>query len=371
MTDTPLDDLLVVSLEQAVAAPYCSRLLAEGGARVIKLERDGGDFARHYDTVVNGESAYFVWLNTGKESLVVDLGTDADRVLLRSILGHANVFIQNLRPGAINRLGFGYDDVRAINPNVVMCSISGYGSIGEYADRKAYDFLVQAESGLANITGLADTPARCGISVCDISTGLTAYGEILKGLIACRRTRAGRHIEISLFEVMAEWMNVPLAYYKYAGQVLSGSGVQHAQIAPYGAHATADGPIVISVQHEREWRILCESVLQRPELADDARFSDNMQRVANRDALIAEIEACFRSKTRAELGPELDAAGIAYGNLNDTENVWSHPALQVKVIESDGNEATIVRRVGDNSNLARKVPRLDEHAAAIRAEFGA
>ena len=364
-----LERTLVVSLEQAVAAPYCARLLAEAGARVIKIERDDGDFARHYDSVVNGESAYFVWLNNGKESLILDVKQEDDIRLLRNMIAKADVFIQNLRPGAVDRLGLGWDSVHALNPQVVMCSISGYGDAGEIAEMKAYDFLVQAESGLTSVTGSTTEPARVGVSVCDISTGLTAYSEILRALLERNHTKRGQHVEVSLFDVMSEWMAVPLAYYKYAGKRLGGTGLDHAQIAPYGAHRTKDGLIIIAVQNQREWVNLCKT-MGRPELADDERFNTIPKRVQNRVALTAEIEAFFTRYTRLELAAILDKGDIAYGRINYVDDVWQHPALKTKEIESRGQRSVFVRRVCDDGSVTRKVPELGEHTAALKAEFG-
>ena len=365
-----LEGTLVVSLEQAVAAPYCARLLAEAGARVIKIERDDGDFARHYDSVVHGESAYFVWLNSGKESIVLDVKHDADLELLKKMVAKADVFIQNLRPGAVDRLGLGWKDVQQLNPKVVMCSISGYGDAGDIAEMKAYDFLVQAESGLTSVTGSTTEPARVGVSVCDISTGLTAYSEVLRALLERGRTGTGQHVEVSLFDVMAEWMAVPLAYYKYAGKRLGGTGLDHAQIAPYGAHRTKDGLIIIAVQNQREWMNLCK-VMGKPELATDERFATNPQRVQNRIALTAEIEAFFTRYTRVELAPLLDNGDIAYGRINYVDDVWQHPALKTKEIVSQGHRSTFVRRVCDDGATVREVPSLGHHTAAIKAEFAA
>jgi len=363
-----LTDTLVVSLEQAVAAPYCTRLLAEAGARIIKIEREEGDFARAYDTVVNGESAFFVWLNAGKESLILDVKQPEDLALMQRMIAKADVFIQNIRPGAVQRLGLGWEQVSALNPTLVMCSISGYGEAGDIAEMKAYDFLVQAESGLASLTGSPDEPTRVGTSVCDISTGLTAYSEILRALIERGRTGKGQHVEVSLFDVMAEWVAVPLAYYKYAGKRLTGTGLDHSQIAPYGAHRARDGLIIIAVQNQREWVNLCK-VMGRPELATDERFNSNPQRVKNRPALTAEIEAFFMQYDRVELAKLLDKGDIAYGRINYMDDVWQHPALKTKEVESQGQRATFVRRVCDAGTEVRVVPGLGEHSAAIRSEF--
>lgn len=364
-----LSEVLVVSLEQAVAAPYCSRLLAEAGARVIKLERPGGDFARHYDTIVNDESAYFVWLNAGKESLEINLKEPEDKALLDRLLAKADVFIQNIRPGALAKLGYTPSKLEDINSALIVCNISGYGEEGSFADRKAYDFLVQAESGLASVTGPPGAPSRVGISVCDISTGLTAYTEILRALIEREQTGKGQSLDISLFGVMSEWMSVPLVVYKNGGKLLGGTGLDHAQISPYGVHQAADGPFIIAVQHNGEWKDLCEKVLKRPELTEDPRFKGNPERVENRQEVTEAIEAVTKKLTRRDVAKLMEAGGIAYGDLNNCADVWDHPALQTKTVRSQGRESTFVRRVCDNQQAARELPGLGEHGAAIRGEF--
>lgn len=369
MSEPALDGLLVVSLEQAVAGPYCSRLLAEAGARVIKLERPEGDFARAYDKVIKGDSAYWVWLNGGKESIVVDLKTGADQILLRNLLKRADVFIQNLRPGAVDRLGFGYAAIHEMNPDLVMCSISGYGQSGKYEEMKAYDTLIQAETGLCSVTGPPGLPCKVGTSIVDISTGLTAYGEILKALIKRGRDGHGAHVDLSLFEVMSEWMAVPLSYYEYGDKLLHGTGLDHAQIAPCSAYETADGPIIIVIQNEREWTQLCRDVLEAPELAEDDRYKENILRVENKDALRVDIEAYFKRFSRAEMADKLQRGGIAFGNLNDVSDLQRHPALKRKTIETSGNEVSLVRRVGDATESPARVPDLNEHGPAIRTEF--
>ncbi len=363
-----LSEVLVVSLEQAVAAPYATRLLAEAGARVIKVEREEGDFARAYDTVVNDESTFFVWLNAGKESLVLDVKEAADQALLRALLAKADVFIQNLRPGALDRLGFSYTEVATLNPRLVMCSISGYGNEGPLAEMKAYDFLVQAEAGLCSVTGTPDGPTRAGISICDISTGLTAYGEILRALLERAKTGCGQFLDISLFATLSEWMSVPLALYKYGGRLLTGTGLDHPQIAPYGAYATQDGLIIIAVQNHREWLSLC-AVLGCPGLAEDARFNTIPARVQHRAELKIELESIFLRYTREALAGILDRGSIAYGRINNVHDVWAHPALKTKDVISRGQTATFVRRVCDTSTAPRVVPELGAHSAAIRREF--
>lgn len=369
MSENALTGLLVVSLEQAVAAPYCSRLLAEGGARVIKLERPEGDFARAYDQALAGESAYFVWLNSGKESLVVDLALAADKALLLRILARADIFVQNLRPGAVDRLGFGYEPLRAHNPRLVMCSISGYGRSGPYADMKAYDALIQAETGLCSVTGPPGQPSKVGASICDIATGLTAYGEILKALYARERHGTGAHIDVSLFGVMAEWMAVPLAYLEYAGKLLGGTGMDHAQLAPYGAYACADGQIFVVVQNQREWAQLCRDGLGRPDMVDDARYCTNVARVEHRVALRADMEAAFAPYKLQDLALKLNAAGIACGSINDIGGLQRHPALERKQVSVAGQTVSLVRRTGDLSTDAPAVPKLGASSTALRREF--
>ena len=361
-------NILVVSLEQAVAAPYASRLLAEAGARVIKIERPEGDFARAYDTAVNGESAFFVWLNAGKESLVLDVKHPGDKDLLSALIKKADVFIQNIRPGAIERLGFDQATLADLNPRLIVCNISGYGSTGPAADMKAYDFLVQAESGLCSVTGTPNNPMRCGTSICDISTGLTAYSEILRALLDRSVSGRGQVLDVSLFGVMSEWMSVPLALHKYAGKTLTGTGLDHPQIAPYGAYSAQDGLIIIAVQNQREWLQLCE-VIGRPVLATDPRFDTIPHRVENREALKDELEAFFKLHSKVALAEILNRGGIAYGRINNVADVWAHPALKTKEVVSSGNVATFVRRVCDEAQAQRAVPRLGEHSSAIRREF--
>ena len=265
-----MNGLLVVSIEQAVAAPYLSGRLADAGARVIKVERPEGDFARDYDHLVHGESAYFVWLNRGKESLCLDLKTDEDATLLRTILRKADIFIQNLAPGAARRLGFGHDMLRAANDRLITVSISGYGEDGPYADRKAYDLLVQAETGLSAITGNHGGPARVGVSVCDIACGMTAYQAVLEALLARHATGRGRHISVSLYHALADWMNVPYLQYVYGGRSPERRGLSHPTIAPYGVFAGSDGgEVLVAIQNEREWQKFCVDVLTQPKLATD------------------------------------------------------------------------------------------------------
>ena len=369
----PLDGLLVVALEQALAAPVTSCRLADAGARVIKLERPGGDFARHYDSVVYGESTYFSWANRGKESLVVDLKQQEDAALLERILAHADVYIQNLAPGAAARLGFGSDDLRARHPRLITCDISGYGE-GAYRDMKAYDFLVQCESGLVATSGAPEAMGRIGVSICDIGTGINAYAGILEALLLRGRTGRGSGIQVALFDAAVEWMAVPLAHYELGAGAPPRPGLHHPNIAPYGAFATADGTqVVIAIQNEREWVRFCAAVLERAALAVDARFSSNAARVDHRSALHAAIEPVFARHTREELVARLRAAAIAFAAINDVAALARHPQLRRWPMPVGDDVAQIVAppviREFDEGAY-RPVPALDEHGPAIRAEFG-
>jgi crotonobetainyl-CoA:carnitine CoA-transferase CaiB-like acyl-CoA transferase len=372
----PLDDILVVSLEQAVAAPYCASRLADAGARVIKVERPEGDFARGYDRVARGQSAYFVWLNRGKESIALDIKSAADKALLARMIAQADVFVQNLAPGAAARAGFGSDELRRRHRRLVTCDISGYGETGPYAEMKAYDLLVQAESGLAAITGRPEGPGRVGVSVCDIAAGMYAYMAVLEALIARQRSGDGKAIAVSLFDGMAEWMTVPLLHQAYGGSAPERAGLNHPSIAPYGAYAAAEGEgeVVLSIQNEREWRRFCAEVLERPELASDPRFADNPARVANRPALDREIAGVFGTLGREALIGRLRAAGIAYGALNSVAQLEGHPQLRRVSVDTPGGSVAVVAppaRVAGQSVALGAVPKLDQHGAAIRREFAA
>lgn len=368
-----LEGLLVVSVEQAVAGPYASSRLADAGARVIKVERPEGDFARNYDRLVEGQSAYFVWLNRGKESVRLDLKTPEDHALLASMLEKADVFIQNLAPGAAARLGFGAEALRAKRPELICCSISGYGEAGPRRDQKAYDLLIQAETGLASITGTPDGPARVGVSVCDIAAGVSAYGAILRALLGRERTGRGRSIEVSLFHAMADWMNVPYLQARYGGKPPQREGLRHPTIAPYGVFPAADGAILISIQNEREWKSLCEQVLEAPEMATDPRFSDNSARVANREALDGRIAEIFSAQPREKLAAKLDAARIAYGRLSDMQDLIDHPQQRLVGVRTDAGEIEIIApgaAISGESEPLGPVPALGAQDDAIRAEFG-
>ncbi len=373
MTDKPLDGLLVVTLEQAVAAPTCSVRLADAGARVIKIERPEGDFARGYDRVARGESAYFVWLNRGKESIALDLKQPEHLALARRMIGKADVFIQNLAPGASARLGLDPEALRAEHPRLITCSISGYGEIGPYAEMKAYDLLVQAESGLAAITGRPEGPGRVGVSVCDIAAGMYAHAAVLEALLARERSGEGRAIAVSLFDALADWMTVPLLHHDYGGAAPQRVGLNHPSISPYGAYASRDGrEVVISIQNQREWRRLCAEVLEKPDLAEDPRFGDNTARVENRPALNEEIDAVFGRLFFDDLVARLRAAGIAYGAINGVAELSQHPQLRRVTVGSPAGPLEVVAppaRVAGRAADFGPVPALDQQGAALREEF--
>lgn len=365
-----LSGILAVALEQAVAAPYCTSRLADAGARVIKIERAGGDFARHYDGVAHGESAYFVWLNRGKESIVLDVKDAADRALLDRILARADVFIQNLAPGAAPRLGLGGDDLRARHPGLITCSISGYGEDGPYAGMKAYDLLVQAESGLSSITGTPDAMARVGVSVADIAAGMHAHAAILEALIARGQNGQGRDIKLSLFAAMADWMTVPLLHFDYGGKAPVRSGLNHPSIAPYGAYPFADGMVLISIQNDREWRSFCADALGDCGLADDARFAGNPARVAHRTELDAIIVDVFGGLGHDALVARLAAAGTAYGMVNGVDGLSAHPQLRRMQVETPSGPVNMpVPPTAPPGFAPRPVPAIGAQTEAIRREF--
>ncbi|MGR7994462.1 CaiB/BaiF CoA transferase family protein [Xanthobacter sp. ZOL 2024] len=330
----PLDGITVVAIEQAVAAPFASARLADAGARVIKIERAEGDFARGYDDVAKGQASYFVWLNRGKESVVVDLTTPDGKAEVERLLAQADVMIQNLKPGALERLGLGREHLRTAFPRLVMCSISGYGDKGPLAERKAYDLLVQAESGLASITGGPESASRVGISIVDIATGATAYAAILEALIARATSGEGADIRISMFDVMADWLTVPLLHAE-AGKSPARAGLAHPSIAPYGVFQTADGvEILISIQSEREWKTFAERVLADAALAEDPRFCSNVARVANRTATDAVVGAAFASRTAEDMIALLQRADVAFAAVNDMAALSRHPHLRRITVET-------------------------------------
>ncbi|HEX8382975.1 MAG TPA: CaiB/BaiF CoA-transferase family protein [Sphingomonas sp.] len=369
----PLDGILVVALEQAVAAPLCTMRLAEAGARVIKIERAEGDFARGYDDVVHGESAYFVWLNRGKESLVLDIKQPEDAALLTRLLARADVFVQNLAPGAAARSGFGSAALRARHPRLITVDISGYGEDGPAASMKAYDFLIQCETGLASITGGPNEAGRVGVSVADIACGMNAHAAVLQALYAREASGEGAAIAVSLFDSIADWMAVPLLHQDYAGRAPRRAGLHHATIAPYGAYPCGDGrQVVLAIQNEREWRGFCAGVLGDAGIADDPRFAGNALRCANRPALDAAIDAVFATLDGAAVIARLAAAGTAYASLNDVADLSRHPQLRrVEAASPTGPvalPAPPVRWAGVVAT-AGAVPAIGGDSDAIRAEF--
>lgn len=366
-----LDGLLVVALEQAVAAPLASVRLAAAGARVIKIERAEGDFARDYDAVVHGESAYFVWLNHGKQSVVLDIKQPDDAALLTAMLARADVFIQNLGPGAAARAGFGAAALRARHPRLITCDITGYGEHGPERDRKAYDLLIQCETGLASITGGAAESGRVGVSVADIACGMNAHAAILEALIARGITGRGSAVAVSLFDSLAEWMTVPLLHHDYAGAAPARVGLSHPSIAPYGAFRCSDGrEIVLSVQNEREWGRLCTGVLDRPALRAEPRFASNAARVANRAAVDGCVAAVFAAIDSTAAAAKLRAAGIAYAAVNSVADLSHHAQLRRIRVATPTGDVDLPSLAAVSGGSGQMVPALGAHTAAVRAEFG-
>ena len=368
-----LDGLLVISLEQAVAAPYAASRLADAGARVIKVERPEGDFARGYDADAKGHSSYFVWLNRGKESVALDLKQPDDLKIFKQMLSKADVFIQNLMPGALDRLGVSMADLRQADRRLITCDISGYGASGPFAQMKAYDFLVQAEVGLAQITGAPEEPGRVGVSICDIAAGMTAHAAILQALVARAKTGEGRAIEVSLFHALADWMNVPYLQHHYGGREIRRPGLHHPTIAPYGAYRCGDDRmLLISIQNEREWLRLCSDVLDQPDLPQNPQFDSNVHRVENRASLDAIMNGVFSQYSIDKIAEKLQAAQIAFGRLNDMDVFTQHPQNRfVSVRTSSGDVQLLSPGAIVNGILPRlgDVPDLGQHSAAIREEF--
>ena len=373
MGPRPLSDLLVVALEQAVAAPYCTTRLADAGARVIKIEREEGDLARGYDSVALGESAFFVWLNRGKESIRLDIKDPADARLLDTLLSRADIYVQNLAPGAAARAGFGSADLRRRHPRLITCDISGYGDSGPYADMKAYDLLIQCEAGLAAVTGSEAEPGRVGVSIADLACGANAHAAILQALYARERAGQGQSISVSLFDGVAEWMALPLLYQDYAGKAPGRTGLRHAAIAPYGPYRAGDGgQVVIAVQSEREWQAFCTGVLSDPALAADPRFSSNARRCDNRAAMDGHIDAALATLSAEALIARLRDARVAFGALNTVEGLSRHPQLRRVEVMTPGGAVRVPAppfRTDDETQPLGPVPALDQHGAAIRREF--
>ncbi|HEY6212751.1 MAG TPA: CaiB/BaiF CoA-transferase family protein [Vicinamibacterales bacterium] len=378
----PLNGITVVAVEQAVAAPFATRQLADLGARVIKIERpDGGDFARSYDGAVKGLSSYFVWLNRSKQSLTLDLKRSEGASVLSGLLEKADVFVQNLAPGAAGRLGTDAASLRARFPRLIVCTVSGYGADGPFADRKAYDLIVQAETGLVSITGTADAACKIGISVADIAAGMYAYSGILTALLTRATTGRGTSLDVSLFDALGEWMGAPMYHALYAEPPLSGlprTGAHHASIAPYGPFRAGDGgEIVLAVQNAREWRRFCADVIGHAALAEDERFATNAARVKNRNALHLAIESIIGTLSTSDVIARLESAHIAYGRLNDVRAFVTHPQLVERdcwrdIASPRGDVRAIVPpvRMEQVAPVMGAVPALGEHTDAILGELG-
>jgi len=374
----PLDGIMVVSLEQAVAAPFATRQLADLGARVIKVERaGGGDFARDYDRTVLGQSSYFVWLNRGKESIELDVKSERGRDVLAALLARADVFVQNLAPGAAARLGFAPDDLRARHPGLICCSVSGYGPDGPHASKKAYDLLVQCEAGLLSVTGTEQAPAKAGISVADIAAGMYAFTGVLTALYERERSGAGSVVDVAMLDALGEWMTQPYLYSVYGDKPPRRTGARHASISPYGPYAAADGQVFLGLQNEREWAVLCREILGWPELVSDPRFATNTDRVRNDEQLTLIIETALRQLTAAEVEQRLDAAGIANARLRTPAEFAAHPQLAARdrwrqVDTPAGPVRALLPpvTVPGREPAMGNVPALGEHTAAILAELG-
>jgi len=375
----PLAGITVVAVEQAVAAPFATRQLADLGARVIKIERpDGGDFARHYDTTVNGLSSYFVWLNRSKQSITLDLKRPEAAPILSRLIERADVFVQNLAPGAADRLGTTPAALRSSHPRLIVCSVSGYGSSGPFAAKKAYDLLVQAEVGLVSITGTDAEPAKAGISVADIAAGMYAYSGVLTALLGRAATGVGATIDVSLFDALGEWMSHAAYYTSYGGSPPGRTGTDHASIAPYGPIRAADGSrVLVGVQNDREWRRFCSDVLGWPEIADDDRFRTNVLRVRNRQALHIVIESTLGSLPASDIAARLEAAGIASARLNSVAEYLHHPQLSERDVWREvGTPGGPVRallppvRMDGVEPVMGDVPALGQHTDDVLEELG-
>ena len=374
----PLHGITVVALEQAVAAPFATRQLADLGARVIKIERrDGGDFARAYDTSVKGLSAHFVWLNRSKESLTVDLKHPAAGDIIQKLLQRADVFVQNLAPGAADRLGLSASILRAAHTRMIVCNISGYGTSGPYAPKKAYDLLVQSEVGVVSITGADDMPCRVGISIADIAAGMYAYSGILTALFQRRATGVGCTMDVSLFDALAEWMGFPIYHTAYTDRELRRSGPNHVSIAPYGPFRGVDGHVYLAVQNAREWKRFCAQVLGCPDVEDDERFRTNELRLQHREALRAVIEETFGTLKAKEIEAKLEGAQIAYARMNSVREVIDHPQLTARSRWTEiGSEAGPLRAlpppvaIEGVEPVMGAVPALGQHTSAILQELG-
>lgn len=373
----PLHGITVVALEQAVAAPFATRQLADMGARVLKIERPGvGDFARGYDSAVNGESSFFVWLNRSKESVALDLAQPRGREILDALAARADVFISNFAPGAVERLGFDAARLRARDPRLIVCTVSGYGSEGPYRDKKAYDLLVQAEAGVTATTG-DERPAKVGISVCDIAAGMYAFSSIVLALFARERGGTGAELSVSLFDAIAEWMSAPAYATAHSGREPARAGLRHNSIYPYGPFRCGDGgSVMVAIQNDREWTTFCAEVLRRPELAVDPRFAHNVARSANRVAVDVLVEDAFAALTCDGATALLDRSGIATARLNDVAGFLAHPQLEARARRRDvatpsgAMRAMLPPFIGLGEPAMGAVPALGEHTASVLREFG-
>jgi itaconate CoA-transferase len=378
VTALPLAGLTVVGLEQAVAAPFATRQLADLGARVIKVERPGGgDFARGYDTAVHGQSSYFAWLNRGKESIELDAKSARGREVLAALLARADVFVQNLAPGAAERIGCGAAELTARHPRLICCSISGYGESGPYAGKKAYDLLVQCEAGLLSVTGTPEQPAKAGISVADIAAGMYGFSGVLSALYERERTGRGSSFEVAMLDALGEWMGAPYYYHVYGGHPVRRSGARHVSISPYGPYAAADGQVFIGLQNDREWAVLCEQVLRAPELIRDERFRANPERLAHDEELTVIIERALAPMTAVQVAALLDAAGIANARLRTPAEFAAHPQLAARdrwreVGSPGGPVRALLPPVTLRGRQAAMgdIPAAGQHTAAILAELG-
>lgn len=367
-----LDGVLVIALEQAVAAPSCTVKLADAGARVIKVERAEGETARHYDSAINGISTYFAWLNRGKESAVLNLKADADMALLRQMLARADVLVQNLAPGAIDRMGLGAEVLARDFPQLIAVSICGYGQDTDYAQMKAYDMLVQSETAVCAVTGTPEVPSKVGVPIADLATGQAAYAAVLEALIARGKTGRGQSIEIAMFDTLADWMTVPLLLHEHGGKTVGREGLSHGNIQPYRRFACADGEIVIAVQTAPQWERLCSEVLQRPDLLERNAFATNTARSDNRAALDAELEPIFAGRAVAEMAEALEAAGVAWARYRSLEDLADHNALRrIEVTLEDGQNVQLPRPPGYSAEATpQPTPALGAQTDAIRDEFG-
>ena len=367
-----LKDLLVVSLEQAVAAPFLSSRLADAGARVIKIERPEGDFARNYDNVVNGHSTYFVWLNRRKESITMDLRKKDEILLLNSIIQKADIFIENLKPRSLSKLGINLNDLRKLNSKLITCSISGYGSEGDWSQMKAYDLLIQAETGMSSITGSKDSPGRVGVSIADIAAGMYSWSAVLEALISRGNSGLGKHIDVSLFDSLADWMTVPLLWHDFGKKAPERVGLAHPSICPYGAFKTNDGKtILLSIQNEREWSRFCISFLEDEDFAK--KFPNNSVRIKNRKEVDDRVATRINDLPHSEVILKLKNADIAYGTLNNMTKFSAHPVLRRAVISFPEAEIKIPAPPAITNKKPHEklgdVPMLNQHGESIRTEF--